>query len=404
MKPAQEPSASLDNRAHDAAVSAAGGYEERRAPSPRLPYLSRPAHVVQWLTARWGGSSTIWGVTALLFLVSWVAQPQSLSRSSVLGMLPFAAVLAIVAVGQTLVIQQRGIDLSVPGMISITVVIVTSYPNGNSDKLVAAVAIAFGVAAAAGIANGILVSLIGLTPIVATIGMNALLYGGDLAITGGVPRNTTEALSSFAAGSVHSVPTSVLIAIGLVALTSFIGKRSVLGRRFEAVGANPAAARAAGLAIRRYQVGAYIAASLFYCSAGVLLAGLVTSPSAFQGDSYLLPSVASVVLGGTSLLGGKGSVVASAIGALFLSQLGQFVLTTGLSTAVESLIEAVVLALGIAIYTVRWSRVRDWIRRRPLGEHEGGAVPAPVQREGSALREREGDELEEYVSEIHHIS
>jgi ribose transport system permease protein len=219
-----------------------------------------------------------------------------------------------------------------------------------------------------------------------------------------VPRNTTEALSVFAAGSVYGVPTSVLIAIGLIALTSFVGKRTVLGRRFEAVGANPIAARAAGLAITRYQVGAYVAASVFYCSAGVLLAGLVTSPSAFQGDTYLLPSVAAVVLGGTSLLGGKGSVIASAMGALFLSQLGQFVLTTGLSAAVESLIEAVVLALGIAIYTVRWNRVRDWFRRSTrvgLGE---GAVPARIEREASEPQKREGDGLQEYPSERHHIS
>jgi ribose transport system permease protein len=143
---------------------------------------------------------------------------------------------------------------------------------------------------------------------------------------------------------------------------------------------------------------------VFYCSAGVLLAGLVTSPSAFQGDTYLLPSVAAVVLGGTSLLGGKGSVVASAIGALFLSQLGQFVLTTGLSTAVESLIEAVVLALGIALYTVRWKRVRDWIGRAPLAGLRERAVPAHVEREASEPQRREGDGLQEYPSESHHIS
>jgi ribose transport system permease protein len=371
---------------------------------PRLPPLLHLTRVARRLLSRWGSSRAIWGVTALLFLVSWVAQPQSLSRSSLLGMLPFAAVLAIVAVGQTLVIQQRGIDLSVPGVISITVVIASSYPNGNPSRLGAAVATAYGVAMLAGLANGILVSRIGITPIVTTIGMNALLYGGNLAITGGVPRNTTEALSVFAAGSVNGVPTSVLIALGLIALTSVVGKRTVLGRRFEAVGANPVAARAAGLAITRYQVAAYVAASVFYCSAGVLLAGLVTSPSAFQGDTYLLPSVAAVVLGGTSLLGGKGSVVASAIGALFLSQLGQFVLTTGLSTAVESLIEAVVLALGIAIYTVRWNRVRDWIRRAPRTGPREGAVPARVERAASEPRKREGDGLQEYPPERHHIS
>ncbi|HZS92073.1 MAG TPA: ABC transporter permease [Chloroflexota bacterium] len=363
----------MERQAQPSAPSLATGASPASS-GPAVQPRVQAGPMARRLASRWGGSSAIWVVTALLFVVSWVFQPQSLSHGSLFGMLPFAAVLAMVSIGQTLVIQQRGIDLSVPGMISLTVVIASSYPNGDASKLGVAIAIAYGAAVLAGLANGLLVSVVGITPIVATIGMNALLYGSNLAITGGVPRNTTAALESFASGTALGVPTSVVIAVGLTAVASFIGKRTVLGRRFEAVGSNPSAARAAGLATQRYQVGAYVAASVCYCSAGILLAGLVTSPSAFQGDTYLLPSVASVVLGGTSLLGGKGSVVASTMGALFLSQLGQFVLTTGLSTAVESLIEAVVLALGIAIYTVRWSSVRDWIRRAAAGRSGGSAT------------------------------
>jgi ribose transport system permease protein len=319
---------------------------------------------VQVALNRWGRSSSIWLVTALLFLVSWIFQPASVGHSSLLGMLDFAAVLAIVAVGQTLVVQQRGIDLSVPGMISLAVVIVSTYPNGDPSKLGTAILFAFGATMAAGLANGILVSWVGMTPIVATLGMNAMLYGGDIALTGGVPRLTTSTLENFATSSVLGIPTNVVIAVIVTVLTIFVVKRTTFGRRFEAVGANPAVVRAAGLEPRRYQMSAYVAASVMYCSAGILLAGLITSPSAFQGDTYLLPSVAAVVLGGTSLLGGKGNVVSSAVGALFLSQLDQFVLTTGLNTAVEYLIEAGVLAIGIAIYTIRWSAARAWLQQR----------------------------------------
>src|SRR5206468_428385 len=177
-----------------------------------------------------GGWSAILAATLLLFLASLVAEPRSVSQSSVLGMLPFAAILAIAAVGETLVIQQGGIDLSVPGVMSITVVIVTHYPNGDSSRLLPALAISLVVALAA-------------------------------------------------------------------------------------VGANAAAAAAAGVAVVRYRVGAYAAASVLYWSAAVLLAGVVTTPSVFQGNDYLLLAVAAVVLGGTSLLGGSGSTVASALGA-----------------------------------------------------------------------------------------
>jgi ribose transport system permease protein len=106
----------------------------------------------------------------------------------------------------------------------------------------------------------------------------------------------------------------------------------------------------------------------------VLLAGVVSTPSAFQGDSYLLPSVAAVVLGGTSLLGGRGSVAASAVAALFLTQLDQFLLTSGVSTAVQSLVQAGALVIGIAIYSVPWRRVRESLQAR-RGGHPVVAAP-----------------------------
>jgi ribose transport system permease protein len=308
-----------------------------------------------------GPFSAIWFATGLLFVLSWATTPQSVSHGSILGMLPFAAVLAVAAVGQTLVIQQGGIDLSVPGTISVTVIVLTRIPNGDSGKLGMAIAIAYAIALGAGTVNGLMVSRLAITPIVATLGMNALLYGAVLEISHGTPRDTTDALYSFANSSVIGVPTTVWIAGAVTAVVGFVVKRTLVGRRFEAVGASVAAARASGLSVTPYKLGTYIAASALYCSAGVLLAGVVKTPSAFQGDSYLLPSVAAVVLGGTSLLGGVGSVVASAMGALFLSQLEQLVLTTGVNTAIQYLIEAAAIAAGVAVYNIRWRAVRSWI-------------------------------------------
>lgn len=307
-------------------------------------------------------STVILCATALLFLISWLVQPQSLSQSSIQGMLPFAAILIIAAIGQTLVIQQGGIDLSVPGVISLTVVIVTHLPDGDNGAVAEAIAIAFGAALASGLITGFIVSRIGITAIVATLGMNALLFGANLEISGGTASRTTSDLQSFATGTVAGIDTPIVIAVVITAIVAFIVKKTVIGRRFEAVGANAAAARAAGVQPMRYEMGAYVGANLLYCCAGILLAGVISTPSATQGETYLLPSVAAVVLGGTSLLGGVGSPVATAIGALFLSQLDQFVLTTGVSSAVQYLVQAAALAIGIAIYSISWRRVREWFR------------------------------------------
>jgi ribose transport system permease protein len=309
-----------------------------------------------------GAASGIIAATVLLFAVSQIVEPQSLSQSSLLGMLPFAAILAIVAVGQTLVIQQGGIDLSVPGMISLTVVIVTAQPDGDSGKLAAAIATALVAALVAGALTGFLVSRVGVTPIVTTLGMNALLYGGVIQVSGGTPTTTTDALRDFASSRVLGVPVTVPIAIAVTLFAAFVVKRTVAGRRFESVGASDTGARAAGLVVGRHKLGAYVAAALLYCIAGILLAGIVSTPSSFQGDSYLLPSVAAVVLGGTSLLGGRGSVAASAVAALFLTQLDQLLLTSGVSSAIQSLVQAGALVVGIAIYSVPWKRVRELLR------------------------------------------
>jgi ribose transport system permease protein len=309
--------------------------------------------------------------TGLLFAISAVLQPQSLSTSALAVLWPFAAVLILAATGQTLVVQQRGIDLSVPGFISLTVVLVTHIPNEDSSKLLPAILLAYAIAIGAGLVNGLMVTRVGITPIVMTLGMNAVLYGVDLGISQGTPTQTTKALQSFTSSSVAGLPLPLVIAVGLVLIIGFTVKRTAFGRRFEACGASAAAGRGAGLWDYRYQIGAYVGAAVLYCTAGVLLAGIVSQPDPFQGNAYLLPSVAAVALGGTSLLGGKGSVVASAVGALFLSQLQQFVLATGASAAVQNLVQAGTLALAVAVYGLQsgtWHLPQRWRRLAPASD------------------------------------
>jgi ribose transport system permease protein len=329
--------------------------------------------------ASWRRSAGIWVATGLLFAISLIFEPKSLGSSALAALWPFAAILILAAVGQTLVVQQRGIDLSVPGFISLTVVLVTHIPNGNSGKLGGAVALAYLICLAAGLVNGLMVTKVGITPIVQTLGMNAVLYGIDLGLTQGTPTQTTEALQSFTSGSIIGIPLPLFIALAIVIAVEFTIKRTTFGRRFEACGASALAGRAAGLGGQRYQVSAYLGASLMYCTAGVLLAGIVSQPDPFQGDTYLLPSVAAVALGGASLLGGVGSVVASAMGALFLSHLQQFVLATGASSAVQNLVQAGALALAVMVYGLRrrpaW--LHRWRRTPPAGQ---ARQPGPAAR------------------------
>jgi len=293
--------------------------------------------------------------TVLLLVLCGVFAPSSLSSGALSGSLPFAAIIAIVGLGQLLVVQQGGFDLSLPGAVSLAVVMATHYPQQDDALLYQAVLVSIGIALVAGVLNGLLISFFRLNAIIATIGTNALLYGVVFAVSGGVPSITTNLLAGIAGGEMLAVPNSVLFALAAMLVVFFTLKKTVAGRRFEAIGANPLAGRAAGLRVRRHQMMAYVWAQLLYCLAGILIAGITREPTAFQGDTLLLPSVAVVVLGGTSLLGGRGFPISTVIAAFFLNQLSQFALTVGVPFSAQTIIQALALGFGIGVYSFRWT-------------------------------------------------
>ena len=170
--------------------------------------------------------------TIALIGICLLFAPSSLSHGALEGSLPFAAIIAIVGLGQLLVVQQGGFDLSLAGGVSLAVVISTHYPQGDNALLLPAVLMAIACAIMAGLANGIFVSLFSLNAIVATIGVNALLYGAVFAVSGGVPKTTTTLLAAIAGGRALGLPNSLYFALAALLVVSFILKKSVAGRRF----------------------------------------------------------------------------------------------------------------------------------------------------------------------------
>ena len=338
--------------------------------------------------------SAIWLATALLFAVSPLLSSGSVSRSGLLSILPFAAILAIAATGQTLVVQQRGLDLSVPGMITLTTIIVTQFSHGSDNRLWGAAGLIVLACAVSGLVSGIAITWLGVTPLVATLGVNALLTGVVLQITSGA--TTAQAppgLARFALGKSGGIPNTVIVAAIAVVAVALVIRMSVLGRRFIAVGASPAAARAAGVRVKAVEIGTYVGASLAYGGAGVLLAGYVGTPGINTGNDYLLPTIAAVVLGGTSLAGGNGSVVATAVGAVFLTQLDQVVVAMGAPTSVQYVIQGSIIALGMAIRNVPWRRFTHFVPRsfkQSLKPSGGVDDPAPTEERRRAFARRGG--------------
>jgi ribose transport system permease protein len=292
--------------------------------------------------------SWIWVGLILLFSVSSVVAPGTMTRGSILAMLPFAGILAIVATGQTLVIQQRGLDMSAIGMVSLAGVVMARTGFGL-DSLVLAVLATVCVGAIVGVVNGTLVSRLAITPLVATLAVNALLIGGVRSLTGNVPVNVPTIMQTISHAQFVGLPANVLFAFAFVVTAWFITRKTAIGRRFVAVGVNPRAAETAGVRVLQYRIGAYVASAVCFSAAGMLLAGFIGSASQTSGDDYLLPAIAAVVVGGTPFTGGKGSVVASAVAALFMAQLGQLVLALGAGPAVQLLVQAGAILLATTV-------------------------------------------------------
>ena len=295
-----------------------------------------------------GEFAWIWIATAVLFAVSAVVAPGTLRASALMAMLPFAAILAFVAVGQTVVIQQRGLDMSVVALVALGGVLAARLGD-MTGSVALGMLLAIGVAAVLGAFNGILVARFNVMPIVATLASNAVFLGIVRMVSGNMVSVTPPGLKTLATAQLMGIPATVLIAAGFIAVVAVVMRMTRIGRHFRVVGAAPRTARAAGISVTGYIIGTYAFASVCFAIAGMLLAGVIGSASHLAGPDYLLPGIAAVVVGGTAFTGGKGSVVASGIAALFMVQLGQLVLAMGAGTAGQLLVQALAIVVATTI-------------------------------------------------------
>ncbi|GGP14018.1 ABC transporter permease [Nonomuraea glycinis] len=231
-----------------------------------------------------------------------------------------AAPFALIALGQTLVILTGGIDLSVGSVIALSAMAAAATVKDHPERLWLSLVVAMLVGLAAGAINGFLVSKVNVPPFIATLGMLTTASGlayvvGQGAPINGLPQNFGEIANNQILGL--QIPVIVMI-VGIVAL-ALIMKRTSYGMRVYAVGGNPVAAQIAGVKTTRILFSVYALSGLLAGLSGVMLASRVISGPPNLGQGYELDAIAAVVIGGASLLGGRGSIIGTALG-LFLIQ------------------------------------------------------------------------------------
>ena len=200
-----------------------------------------------------------------------------------------------------------------------------------------------------GAVNGALVALLRVNSLVTTIGMNSLMLGITMHVTRGFSQQAPPPLNKFGVGKLLGVPLTLYVMIVIAAIAIFVLEKTTVGRRFIATSVNPDAALTVGIRLDWYRVATYAVAGFCYAAAGILLAGYVLSPTVFSGMPYLLASVAAVVVGGTSILGGRGSFLGTVGGAILLTTISTIIGALELPEGWRTVIYGVVILLALLL-------------------------------------------------------
>ncbi|MBK7532888.1 ABC transporter permease [Piscinibacter sp.] len=294
------------------------------------------------------------GCTVVLLLVGSMYSQNFLSAEYLLLQLQIASFLGIIATGAMLVILLGGIDLSVPWLVTVGGVM-SAAAAGWWGATGEAIAIPFGIACGAllGAVNGFGVAYLRVPSMIFTLGINAVAQGLIVVQTGGfAPQDrSTPAMHLIATGrSLLGIPNALLVWAVVGAATLFLLHRTTLGRSIYAVGNRERAAYLSGVDTRRVVLMCFVIAGACSAAAGVLLTGYSTKAYQAMGDAYLLPAIAAVVLGGTNILGGRGSYLGTVVGVILITLLQSILSVMQIPEMGRQIIYGIVIITMLLVY------------------------------------------------------
>jgi ribose transport system permease protein len=301
--------------------------------------------------------TTIVGLMIIaILLVGARVFPTFLSAGYLLQQLQIAAFLGIVAVGALGVIMIGHIDLSIPwtmtsAAIAATAMVGVGSASGNTAAAFA-IPVGLGVGAFIGIINGIGVAILRVPAMIWTLGINAVILGLSIFVTGGfAPAGAASPLMrTLAVGRTFGLSNAVFVWIGVSMIAAFLLRRSYVGRAVISIGNGERAAYLAGIGTQGIVVLVFVFAGMCSALGGMLLAGYSNQAYQTMGDPYLLPAVAAIVIGGTSIQGGSGSVIGMVLGVIFVTLLTSVLSVMQMPDPHRQIIYGLVVLITLLIY------------------------------------------------------
>ena len=297
--------------------------------------------------------ATAFGCIILLLLIGSLYSTNFLSPAYLLQQLKVGAFLGVIATGMMVVILLGQIDLSVPWSVTMGAMMASAATAYGPAGEVLAIPFGVLVGVALGLVNGFGVAYLRIPSMIVTLSVNAVAQGLMVAYTGGFsPQDTASpAMKYLAAGKlVFGVPNAVLvwIVVGLAAM--FLLNRTTFGRAVYGIGNRESAAYLSGIPTQRVVMAAFALCGGLAAFAGVLLAGYAGKAAQSMGDAYLLPAIAAVVLGGTSILGGRGKYIGTVAGVILITLLQSILSVMQMAEFGRQIIYGVVIIAMLLLY------------------------------------------------------
>lgn len=294
----------------------------------------------------------VYAILIFLLVIAELIAPGFMALNHMESVLRQAAFLGIVAIGQTFVILTGGIDLSIASVISLTNVVAAQVMDGKDANVAAAVLLVLLIGVAAGLANGLGVFYLRIPSLVMTLGIGSVLQGISLIYSKGAPKGHTAPLIEFiSTGKIAGTISGILVLwLILSVITIVILKYTVFGRNIFALGTNVVAARYSGVSVSKVTILVYIISGVTAALTGLLLVGYTGTSYLNAGETYSMNSIASVVIGGTSITGGFGGYAGTIAGSIIMTIIGGLLTIIKIPISGRYITQGLIIILLVLVY------------------------------------------------------
>jgi ribose/xylose/arabinose/galactoside ABC-type transport system permease subunit len=306
---------------------------------------------LNWMTLRRNAPLVlVYGMLLVLVLIGILFSERFFTERNLFNVLRSAAFLGTVALGQTLVILAAGIDLSVGSVVKLTALVSAIWMNGSPDNVALTLIGTLLLGAAIGFIHALVITQLNVAPFIVTLGSFSILRGISLSIASGPVGRAAPGFMLLYDQTIGPVPVIVIFFALLLLAIWFMLRRTALGRYIYAIGGNEEVARRSGVHVNRVKFGVYILCSMLAAVTGLLWLTRMGVGDPVIGNGLELDAITAVIIGGTSLFGGRGSVWGTVGGVLLLSLTGNLLVVLNVNRFIQELIKGLVIVAAVALY------------------------------------------------------